>query len=178
MGVASVGSQRCSFSPEQWDDLGQLGHLGKRKQAKSSIASTDASALSWRSGVSGTLGQLLLAEGAFLFTLSYQYSQRKGNVMIPFTYPHGSDTSILAVLREPCYMWASRPQHGLTVLQHREFLLPQKGWSAALWGPIQLPARLAGWITPWVSRICLSSATVKTEHLHLPPSAAIFCFSS
>lgn len=35
MEATSEGSQRCSFSPEQWGDLGQPEHLGGRKEAES-----------------------------------------------------------------------------------------------------------------------------------------------
>lgn len=68
MGVASVGSQRCSFSPEQWGDLGQLGHLGKRKQAPSPAPHQQALVLYSEDQVyqvhQVTTGQLRLAEGA------------------------------------------------------------------------------------------------------------------
>lgn len=113
MGAASVGSQRCSFSPEQWGDLGQLGHLGKRKQAPSPASRQQALVLYSEDQVyqvhQVTTRRLCLAVGALWFTLGYQHNQRKGNVMVLFTYHRGSETSILAAGREPCCLRALLP---------------------------------------------------------------------
>lgn len=60
-GVASVGSQRCSSSPEQWGDLGRLGHLGKRKHSASPASCQQVLVLHSEDRLSGTSGHYVAA---------------------------------------------------------------------------------------------------------------------